>query len=206
MIDLENKKAKIAVCAVLIIFTLVCIGFCIYKLTSRDDVIYVEENADTGFGPSYQVADIRENVIKVDVEGAVRKPGLKVLKGDDKDRLDDAIKAAGGYSKFADTSQINLAMRINDGMKIVVPVFGEELRIENGVSSADGEEIITEKINVNTASYEELQKIPGIGPAYAQRIVEYRTSFGAFRCADDMLAIKGIGKKKLAKMKNYIKF
>lgn len=183
----------------LIVFICICSGFCIYKLTDRDDVIYAE-TADTGFGSKTE--RIAQNVIKVDIEGAVKKPGLITLKGD-KDRLGDAIKSAGGLKRNADRSQINLAAHLSDGMKIVIPLIGEELTAETGTTEKNG---FAGKININTADSEELQKIPGIGPAYAQRIIEYRENIGSFREPNDLLAIKGIGEKRLANMKQYIKF
>ncbi|MCQ2588760.1 MAG: helix-hairpin-helix domain-containing protein, partial [Treponema sp.] len=159
-----------------------------------------DDYADTGYGNSVKY---EPTVIKVDVEGAVKKPGLKTLKGD-KDRLDDAIKAAKGFKRFADKDQLNLAMKVCDGMKIVVPEYGQQLIIE-GASQGTGKGFVG-KVNVNTATSEELQQIPGIGPSYAQRIIEHRSVYGPFRSPNDLLAIKGIGKKKLATMKDNLAF
>lgn len=206
MID-KDKQRKYISYGIVILIIIVSIGVIIGKMNSNREVIYLEENANTGFGNSYsEIKSSKNNEIKVDVEGAVRKPGLKTLKAGH-DRFDDAIKAAGGYNKFADSSQINLALTVVDGMKIVVPKYGEELIIENGESnSSEKTSLFVGKININTASSEELQKLPGIGPSYAQRIIEYRESYGKFTKPEDLLAIKGIGEKRLAKLKDNISF
>lgn len=201
MIDLNDKKNRIIISGFLIVFIIVCLSFCAVKIFNRADVIYAEERADTGFG--VYSGEYKENVIKIDVEGAVKRPGLKVLKGD-RDRLDDAIKAAGGLKRNADSSQINLAMSVCDGMKVVIPYIGGEAVFEYPDNSKDGG--FAGKINVNTATAQELQKIPGIGPSYAARIIEYRENIGYFSRPEDLLAIKGIGEKRLANMKKYIKF
>jgi len=205
----ENKQKKYVAYGIFILIIIVSIGVIITKVNHNREVVYLDENANTGFGNSYmEVKESKPNEIKIDIEGAVRKPGLKTLKNGH-DRFDDAIKAAGGYSKYADSSQINLALRVCDGMKIVVPKYGEELIIENGENSTNGKSSANSfvgKINVNTASSEELQKLPGIGPSYAQRIIEYRESYGKFSRPEDLLAIKGIGEKRLAKLKDNITF
>ena len=201
MIDLNDKKNRIIISGFLIVFIIVCLSFCAVKIFNRADVIYADERADTGFGVS--LGEYKENIIKIDVEGAVKRPGLKVLKGD-RDRLDDAIKAAGGLKRNADSSQINLAMSVCDGMKVVIPYIGGEAVFEYPDNGRDG--VFAGKINVNTATAQELQKIPGIGPSYAARIIEYRENIGYFSRPEDLLAIKGIGEKRLANMKRYIKF
>ena len=197
----KNGQKKILICFLLVIFIVSCIMFCVIRLFGTSDVIYAQERADTGFGKGYK----EKTVIKSDLEGAVRKPGLITLRGD-RDRLGDAIKAAGGYTGNADRSQINLALCVADGMKIVIPAIGEDFRIENPGSGEGTSSLLGVKINVNTASSEELQKIPGIGPSYAQRIIDYRENIAPFARPEDLLAVKGIGKKRLANMTRYIKF
>ena len=194
------KNKRFIVSAIAIIVIIVCAFVIYYKLTVHVDYFSEEDLADTGV--SYSSPN-EPGVIKIDIEGAVKKPGLKVIKGNDP-RLDDAIKQAKGMTRYADSSQINLAMRITDGMKIVVPYLGQELIIEGRAVGKSSE--FVGKVNVNTATFEELQQIPGIGPSYAKRIIEYRNAFGPFRGPEDLLDIKGIGKKKLASMKENLDF
>ena len=194
------KNKRFIVSAIAIIVIIVCSFIIYYKLTVHVDYFSEEDLADTGI--SYSSTN-EPNVIKIDIEGAVKNPGLKVIKSNDP-RLDDAIKQAKGMTRYADSSQINLAMRITDGMKIVVPYLGQDLIIEGRATGKGGD--FVGKVNVNTASFEELQQIPGIGPSYAKRIIEYRNAFGPFRGPEDLLDIKGIGKKKLASMKEHISF
>ena len=196
---LKNKNFIISLIAIIII--IVCSFVIYHKLTVKSDFFEGDDLADTGVYSS-SVSNTPD-LIKIDIEGAVRKPGLKVIKVKDP-RLDDAIKEAKGLTRYADSSQLNLAMRISDGMKIVVPILGQDLIIE-GQKRGSGSEFIG-KINVNTASYEELQQLPGIGPSYAKRIIEYRNAFGPFRGPEDLLDIKGIGPKKLASIRPNLEF
>ena len=145
--------------------------------------------------------------VVVHVIGAVSRPGVVTLPPGS--RVTDAINAVGGASAEADTQQLNLARVLSDGEQIRVPRIGEVLpapATQPGGATTPGAGIAPDKpgdggasgtININTASATDLEKLPGIGPALAQRIVEYRDSHGPFASVDALTDVPGIGKAKL---------
>ena len=145
--------------------------------------------------------------VVVHVIGAVSRPGVVTLPPGS--RVTDAINAVGGASAEADTQQLNLARILTDGEQIRVPRIGEVLpdpAPQPGGNTAPGARTAPGKsgdggasgtVNINTASASELEKLPGIGPALAQRIVEYRDSHGPFASVDSLTDVPGIGKAKL---------
>ena len=145
--------------------------------------------------------------VVVHVTGAVTRPGVVVLGVGS--RVTDAIDAAGGVAPDADAEQLNLARVLTDGEQIRVPRIGEILpdpapqpsgAATPGAgtgSGKPGDGGASGTVNINTASASELEKLPGIGPALAQRIVEYRDSHGPFASVDALTDVPGIGKAKL---------
>lgn len=143
----------------------------------------------------------------VHVTGAVTRPGVVTLGAGS--RVADAIKAVGGAAPDADTEKLNLARVLTDGEQIRVPRVGEVLpdpapqpsgAASSGAGTAPGKPGdggASGTVNINTASASELEKLPGIGPALAQRIVEYRDSHGPFASVDALTDVPGIGKAKL---------
>lgn len=139
-------------------------------------------------------------VIYVDIGGEVNNPMLAQLK--DGSRVDDAIKAAGGTTENADLTDINRAAFVEDGEKIYIPAKPEF------EESADGNytQVYSDgKININTADAVELQELDGVGPATADKIIEYREQNGRFSSAEDIKNVSGIGEKTFEKMKDDIK-
>jgi competence protein ComEA len=136
--------------------------------------------------------------IVVDVEGAVMAPGLYTL--DKGARIGDAIKAAGGFAPDAVLGAANLAQELSDGEQVLVPRMGSSGNIETpgAASSANA------KININTASAEDLQKLTGIGPSLSERIVEYRKTNGRFSKIEDLQKVSGIGESRFASIKDKI--
>ena len=145
--------------------------------------------------------------VVVHVTGAVSRPGVVTLPPGS--RVTDAINAVGGASAEADTQQLNLARVLTDGEQIRVPRIGEVLpdpAPQPGGAATPSARTAPRKsgdggasgtVNINTASASELEKLPGIGPALAQRIVEYRDSHGPFASVDALTDVPGIGKAKL---------
>ena len=133
-----------------------------------------------------------EAVIFVDIKGAVKKPGVYKMKAGD--RVKDAIDAAGGLTAEADSQKVNLAQRVEDQMVIVVPKVGEEAEaIPAGVTSKETSK--EGKVNINTATVEELKTLKGVGEKKAEAIIEYRKKNGSFKTKEDLMKVRGIGKK-----------
>jgi competence protein ComEA len=137
--------------------------------------------------------------IVVHVKGAVKNPGLATLEAGS--RVADAVEAAGGFSDESASAATNLAARVNDGDEIII---GSRAGA-SGVSSGKDKLEPGEKIDINTANEDELQRLPGIGPAFASRIVELRNRRGPFRAAEEIMLVQGIGEVKFNKLKDFIK-
>ncbi|GAA1952064.1 hypothetical protein GCM10009776_12540 [Microbacterium deminutum] len=136
--------------------------------------------------------------IYVYVSGAVRSPGLYVLDGGS--RVVDAIAAAGGFTADAEESTVNLARPLDDGEQLDVSVAGAGVASATSAGpSGDG------TIDLNTADVAALDTLPRIGPAMAQRIIDWREANGRFTSVDDLLAVPGIGDKLLESLRDLVK-
>ncbi|MET3196172.1 helix-hairpin-helix domain-containing protein [Gottfriedia sp. OAE603] len=144
----------------------------------------------------------QEEVI-VDLKGAVTTPGIFRLEVGS--RVNDAINLAGGFKSGADRNKVNLAEKLKDEMVIYVPKIGEETIDDIQVSSVTNNEADhKETIDINHATIEELQKIPGIGPSKAKNIKEYIEMNGSFTSIEQLDEVNGIGTKSLEQMKPFI--
>lgn len=135
-----------------------------------------------------QAPTATSGTIVVDVSGKVAQPGIVTLPAGS--RVVDAIEAAGGTK--ADTSGLNLARVLVDGEQIVVGVTAPQTA---GGSTA---------VSLNSATAQQLESLPGIGPVTAQAIISWRTANGGFKRIDDLLKVKGIGSKTLAELKPHV--
>jgi len=135
--------------------------------------------------------------IIVDVSGRVAHPGIVHLPRDA--RVKDAIQKAGGVLPDANVSTLNLAATLNDGEQVQVDSA-------SGKSTFTGDKSSNTTININQASEAELESLPGIGPVMAARIMDYRKAHGAFQNPDDLNAVKGLGAKKIEKLRPHIAF
>lgn len=156
-----------------------------------------------------------KTTIRVYVSGAVVKPGLYDIGVGS--RADEAIKSAGGFTELANLEKVNLARKLKDGMQVNVPTkkLGKTVssKYDNQSSKIVSEEkhsIVKKQtgnttiININTASAAELEQLPGIGPAMAQRIILQREK-AKFVSVDDLLKVKGVGKAKLERFRDCVK-
>lgn len=222
------------------------VGFAITaaRQARRPQVVVLEGSVESGPAPGQGALDqpapraepnlVAEPAIIVHVAGAVAEPGVYSLEPGA--RVADALSAAGGALKAADTDCINLALPVRDGEQVYVPPRQAGVGAGNGgAASLDGgsqsqprwsavpdippnrADITlsapdparagvssntpdTGLININTASAEELQVLPGVGPVLAQRIIDYRSANGPFAAVDDLVGVSGIGQAKLAKI------
>ena len=134
-------------------------------------------------------------VIYVDVKGEVHHPGVYQMKAES--RVKDLIEAAGGFTPLADDQKLNLAQLLEDQMVIVVPKKGEEVNSELAQApTSQKKEVGKEgKVNINTATVEELKTLKGIGEKKAEAIIEYRKKNGSFKNKEELMKVRGIGKK-----------
>lgn len=165
------------------------------EMNPNEDVYALEESSDRS-GPAEvkETAEEKETVeeatlLMVHVCGAVQAPGVYSLPVGS--RLFEATAMAGGLAENADTDEINLARELRDGEQIRIPYFGEE-EAEGGL------------ININQADAETLCRIPGVGEAKADAIVEYRQNNGPFGTVEELMQISGIKEGLLDKMSPYI--
>ncbi|WP_246145493.1 helix-hairpin-helix domain-containing protein [Bacillus rubiinfantis] len=145
--------------------------------------------------------------IMVDVKGQIKRPG--VYQASSGERVIDVINRAGGVTEKADKTQVNFAEHVQDEMVIYIPAQGEEGLA--APSSLGGNEAIMGatanhqgKVNLNKADETELQKLPGIGPAKAAAIIEYRQSNGGFNTVEDLKNVSGIGDKTFEKLQDLV--
>jgi competence protein ComEA len=139
--------------------------------------------------------------LRVYVTGAVRQPDVYVLPPGS--IVKDAVEAAGGPASDADLDRLNMALQLADQQHVHVPRQGESTTTLSPTSPANlGDP--SALVNINTASLEELDTLPGIGPAIAQRIVEYRTANGPFETIEELMLVQGIGPATFAKLQERI--
>ena len=224
-----NKKQKIMI---IIIVSMVIIAFLYYIYTKDNAMVIsdetIEENTIENTEETKEEIQEENEKIVVHISGAVNKEGVFEL--EENSRISDAINQAEGLKENADTKNINLAFKLEDGMKIYIPTVEEN----NGKTMETEEEIMTdktskyvtsssgvaqnteqfeekdkennqtEKININTASQTELETLPGIGPSTSLKIINYRKENGNFKSIEDIKQVSGIGDAKYENIKDLI--
>lgn len=137
------------------------------------------------------------------ISGAVVSPGVYAFDGQQDVRIVDLVLQAGGLRADADAAAINLAAAIGDAAHVHIPVRGQH---DGGVGASAPAAAQAQTINVNRASVDELSQLPGVGPALAQRIIDFREQHGPFTSLDDLDAVSGVGPSLLAKLEAYVAF
>jgi competence protein ComEA len=209
MPDLSRSElAAYAACVVLVVL----LGWRVLRADGEEATAPVRDRGGAATttsgaaeGPSVSVAPARDGSATVHVVGAVRRPGVYRLRLGQ--RVEDAIRRAGGASGATDLQAINLAAKIADGQQVVVPrraAAGGGGTAAGGGAAVDGGAAggaAAAPINLNSATAEQLDTLDGVGPATAQKILEYRTQHGGFASVDDLAQVSGIGPKKLEALK-----
>lgn len=230
-----NKKQKIIIA---IIGLMIIIAFLYYIYTKEDDsVISTEEIVEENMVEN-TIGNLEENEettkedtdkIIVHVSGAVNKEGIVEL--EENSRISDAIDKAEGLKENADTKNINLAFKLEDGMKIYIPTIGESREqneqneqsqnetlmdetskyvtsssgvVQEEQTNGQSEQKKNEKININTATQTQLETLPGIGPSTSLKIVNYRKENGKFKNIEEIKEVSGIGDVKYENIKDLI--
>jgi competence protein ComEA len=142
--------------------------------------------------------------VVVDVVGAVRRPGLYRLEHGS--RIADAVARAGGATRKADLAMVNLAAPLADGEQVVVPKRGAGGAVAaNGAGSAGSAAgVPAGPVHLSTATLEQLDALPGIGPVTAQKILDYRQEHGAFSSVDELDAVPGIGPARMDQLRDLV--
>lgn len=150
--------------------------------------------------PSVGTALAGENWIVVHVAGRVLHPGL--VRVEASARVGDAIRAAGGALADARLGEINLAAPVSDGGRLVVPGPGAG-PVRGEAWNGSGPDF-SDRVSLNRAGPHELERVPGLGPVLAERIVAHRENNGPYREVEDLLDVSGIGEKKLAELREHV--
>lgn len=139
----------------------------------------------------------------VHVVGAVRRPGVYRLSPGQ--RVQDAIRRAGGAGRGADLQAINLAAKVADATQVVVPRRGAAVAgAPAATAGAPAAGAASAPVNLNSATAEQLDTLDGVGPATAQKILEFRRQHGGFRSVDDLAQVSGIGPKRLEALRSQV--
>lgn len=192
-----------------LIFLLVLIGLAIgwswYSAAEDEQAVVLDA------GAAQVSEEVNRNQVAVYVTGAVKKPGVVYVDFDS--RVGEAINQCEGVLPTADLNGVNMAKTVQDGMHIKVPEksmavlagnAGNRQGNGNAGSKSSGEAGGNTLVNINQGDVTELQRLKGIGPSMAQRIIDYRNENGLFQAPEDLQKVKGIGPAKYAKLKDQV--
>ena len=182
------------------------IGLAVVALVAAVAAVYALFQAlDERSAPPIVIEDAAANLpVVVEVRGEVEAPGVFALSPGA--GLQDAIAAAGGLSREADLSTVNLARRLRDGELVVIPALpapGSTPTILTAGASEVAEDSRA-RININTATTKELEALPGVGEVTAARIVAYREQNGPFRSVDDLIHVQGISDRTIDEFRDLV--
>lgn len=206
---MEYKKILSIIGGVLVVIVIILVGRGMMASSTKEKVMVT--NAVNTTRVEETTTMMPQNCY-VDIKGEVLRPGVYEFSCES--RMQEVIKKAGGFTEEADETKINLAQKITDQMQIIVPNLHSKQ--EGGVTEGNSEKGNTSnttpsnskqgKVNINTATLEELQTIKGIGKKKAEAILQYRKEHGAFRTKEELLQVKGIGKKALEAIESQVTF
>jgi competence protein ComEA len=184
------------------------IGLAVVAIVAAVAAVYaIFQALDERSAPPILIEDAAANLpLVVEVRGEVKTPGVvSLLPGA---RLQDAIAAVGGLSNDADLSTVNLARRLRDGELVVIlalPAPGSTPVLPSvGIDDAVPAEDPRARININSATAEELEALPSIGEVIAARIIAYREQNGPFRSVDDLIHVEGISDRTIDEIRNLV--
>ncbi|RDY29793.1 competence protein ComE [Romboutsia weinsteinii] len=144
--------------------------------------------------------------ITIYISGAIKNPGILTI--DKEKRLYDAIEELGGVTEEADLNRVNLALKLSDEQHYIIPKIGEEIQVaDNSVQGSTTQESKNNQskiVNINLATLEELDSLPGVGEATANKIINYREENSSFKSIEEIKNVNGIGDKKYEDLKDLI--
>jgi competence protein ComEA len=193
--DLRFRREQIVVAAV-VVLGLLFIGS---RLLSRSHAVAAPPIPTAASAHTTATAAAGATLMYVDVVGAVRRPGLyRLPRGA---RIADALARAGGATRRAELELVNVAAPLADGEQVVVPRRGAA-----GAAAASGAAgaPASGPVHLSTATAEELDSLPGVGPVTAQKIIDYRQQHGGFSSVDELDAVPGIGPARMEQLKGLV--
>jgi competence protein ComEA len=196
----SKKKVIGSICILVVLAVFLIVGFVINKPKSHkfnEDDIFVEAVSSENL----EKADSK--AVTVCIKGEVTRPGVYRLKSGS--IVEDLIKQAGGYTALANQdSKLNLARKLKDEDYIYVDKKQDLTAVSAGAAAPVPNNAEDGKININSAGLSELDKIPGVGPVTAQKIIDYREKYGAFNSIEDLKKIGGMGDKTIDKFRDKV--
>ena len=205
-----NKKQKIIFISIATLIIIFVGCYIIYKTSHYKNYNELEIIEDNDIGTNKTNSNEEEIIseeIVIHIAGEVVKEGIVKIKKDA--RITDVIEKAGGLTKEADLSKINLAYQVEDGQKIYIPNINDKEE-KDYITEDAGVDIIVDgkkdkdKVNLNTATQAELETLSGVGPSTALKIINYRKENGEFKKIEDIKNVPGIGEAKFESLKEYI--
>ena len=197
----------------IMILTICIAGLFIKNKLSHQEEIFVlsEENSkgdleiekDTNIEINESTNEVSSKEVTVYISGEVNSPGIVTVNSGE--RLANVVEKVGGVTSNADLNQVNMAIKVEDEEHYIIPKIGEALEVqENIMAENNGTKEDSSKININKATIEELDSLPGVGEATANKIVNYRDENGEFKSIEEIKNVNGIGDKKFQDMKDLI--
>lgn len=187
--------ACVLVVAVVVIWQFVSTAF-------SSEFVVSKESGRSEEGISTEQQESTSTIV-VHVAGAVVSPGICELPQGS--RVNDAIVACGGFAEGAATDALNLARVLSDGEQLIIPLTDQNEESSSGTqASSASSQTQNAKVNINTATLEELDSLPGVGESTAQKIIDDRSANGPFTTLEDLKRVSGIGDKKFSALEDYI--
>lgn len=166
----------------------------------------ISDEKDNQGKEQIKIENTNKKTITVFISGEVKNPGVVAI--DAEKRLSDAVNELGGTTENADLNKVNLAMKLKDESHYIIPKIGDNLESHNKETFENNiENDLNDKnnlININAASIQELDALPGVGEATANKIVNYREEKGKFNSIEEIKNVNGIGDKKYEELKTLI--